>query len=383
MFNSVVDRVNQALASCQANTRKSMRRVAAGREDEEEYVDQQSIGVLDIYGFEIFETNSFEQFCINYVNEKLQQIFIELTLRSEQEEYESEGIAWTKIPFFDNKVVCDLIENKRPKPGVFPLLDDTCKTMHSKGGAETDGTFVDSLDRVQGNHPHFTKTRTGFTIKHYAGDVTYTVQGFCNANKDTLFQDLQVLAQSSTNDFARSLYPEPVDYDNRKSPSTAGYKIKSQCGQLVSTLMDCTPHYVRCIKSNDLKKAGVFDLDRVTHQVRYLGLLENVKVRRAGFAYRVDFFRFIRRFKVIAHEVWDHQLLTTGTDLEMATAILDAARQYLPELQDPAEAQLGRTKVFIKQPETYFALQHLRKAKVADMVSMIQSTYRWEGELHL
>ena len=140
--------------------------------------------------------------------------------------------------------------------------------------------------------------------------------------------------------------------------------------------MDCSPHYVRCIKSNDLKKAGVFDLDRVTHQVRYLGLLENVKVRRAGFAYRVDFFRFIRRFKVIAHEVWDHQLLTTGTDLEMATAILDAARQYLPELQDPAEAQLGRTKVFIKQPETYFALQHLRKAKVADMVSMIQSTYR-------
>ena len=384
MFDWIVSKVNEALDTSGRRTRSSIRRSEAKRaqaaldgDDIED--DNVSIGVLDIYGFEVFEHNYFEQFCINYVNEKLQQIFIELTLRSEQQEYQDEGIAWTPIPFFDNKVVCELIESRRP-PGVLAILDDTCKTIHAQASAEVDGKFLGKLIGFQSSHDHFSGTADGFIVRHYAGDVNYNAAGFCAANKDTLFQDLQDVARGSSIHLLTKLY-EPTEEDMavgvRKQPSTAGYKIKTQCANLVNTLMDCTPHYVRCVKSNDNKRAGEFDVNRVEHQARYLGLLENVKVRRAGFAYRVDFYSFIQRFKIIAHEAWSRSnLLTTGSDYDMSKAILDAAAQQIPVLANANEAQLGRSKVFIRHPETLFALQDLRKATLGYMVSMIQSAYR-------
>lgn len=131
-----------------------------------------SIGILDIYGFEIFERNSFEQLCINYVNEKLQQIFIQLTLKAEQEEYEREQIKWTPIKYFDNKVVCELIEEKRP-PGVFAALNDACATAHADPTA-ADQTFVQRLNALSGN-PNFTPRQGQFVIKHYAGEVSLSL----------------------------------------------------------------------------------------------------------------------------------------------------------------------------------------------------------------
>jgi myosin-1 len=124
MFDLIVNRINVAL--------DPEKTVSAQTNNDEDVEDMLSIGVLDIYGFEVFENNGFEQLCINYVNEKLQQIFIELTLRAEQDEYEREGIAWTPIPFFNNKIVCELLDGARPS-GVFRILDDTCKTMHGTG----------------------------------------------------------------------------------------------------------------------------------------------------------------------------------------------------------------------------------------------------------
>jgi myosin-1 len=124
MFDLIVNRINVAL--------DPEKTVSAQMNNDEDVEDMLSIGVLDIYGFEVFENNGFEQLCINYVNEKLQQIFIELTLRAEQDEYEREGIAWTPIPFFNNKIVCELLDGARPS-GVFRILDDTCKTMHGTG----------------------------------------------------------------------------------------------------------------------------------------------------------------------------------------------------------------------------------------------------------
>src|SRR5690606_30176944 len=141
----------------------------------------QTIGILDIYGFEIFETNSFEQLCINYVNEKLQQIFIQLTLRTEQEEYAREQIQWTPIKYFDNKVVCELIEEKRP-PGVFAALNDACATAHADPAA-ADQTFVQRLNMLS-SHKHFEPRQGQFLIKHYAGDVMYSVAGMTEKNKD-------------------------------------------------------------------------------------------------------------------------------------------------------------------------------------------------------
>lgn len=136
-----------------------------------------SIGILDIYGFEIFENNSFEQFCINFVNEKLQQIFIELTLKAEQEEYVSEGIVWTPIEYFNNKIVCDLIESKKP-PGIMSLLDDTCSQIHgqSKG---VDDKFLERLNQLLWQHEHYRSAANCFVVRHYAGEVTYNINGFC------------------------------------------------------------------------------------------------------------------------------------------------------------------------------------------------------------
>ncbi|VDN31695.1 unnamed protein product, partial [Cylicostephanus goldi] len=155
------------------------------------------IGVLDIYGFEIFGTNSFEQLCINYCNEKLQQLFIELVLKQEQEEYEREGIQWSKIDYFNNKIICDLVEE--PKHGILAVLDDACANV----GKVTDQIYLEELNKKLGSHRHFTSRGLKqtdksmkydeFKITHYAGDVTYSVNGFMDKNKDTLFQDLKRL----------------------------------------------------------------------------------------------------------------------------------------------------------------------------------------------
>ncbi|XP_006799838.1 unconventional myosin-If [Neolamprologus brichardi] len=244
-----------------------------------------SIGVLDIYGFEIFQRNGFEQFCINFVNEKLQQIFIELTLKAEQEEYVQEGIKWTPIEYFNNKIVCDLIENKLNPPGIMSVLDDVCATMHAKGEG-ADGTLLQKLQAAVGTHEHFNSWNSGFVIHHYAGKVSYDINGFCERNRDVLFPDLIELMQSSEFNFIRSLFPENLNTDKKGRPTTASSKIKKQANDLVNTLMKCTPHYIRCIKPNETKRPKDWEESRVRHQVEYLGLRENIRVRRAGFAYR-------------------------------------------------------------------------------------------------
>ncbi|XP_048471683.1 unconventional myosin-Ie [Rhincodon typus] len=149
IFDYLVDSINKAM-----------------EKDHEEY----NIGVLDIYGFEIFQKNGFEQFCINFVNEKLQQIFIELTLKAEQEEYVQEGIKWTAIDYFNNKIVCDLIENKVNPPGILSILDDVCATMHATGEG-ADQTLLQKLQMQIGTHEHFNSWNQGFIIHHYAGKL--------------------------------------------------------------------------------------------------------------------------------------------------------------------------------------------------------------------
>ena len=181
------------------------------------------IGVLDIYGFEIFQDNSFEQLCINYVNEKLQQIFIELTLKTEQEEYVREQIKWTPIKYFNNKIVCDLIEEKRP-PGLFAALNDACATAHADPAA-ADGSFVQRLSALSSNH-HFEGRGDKFLVKHYAGDVMYNVPGMTEKNKDALVKDLLDLVATCGNQFLASLFSDRPDPNSKKRPPTASDKIK-------------------------------------------------------------------------------------------------------------------------------------------------------------
>jgi hypothetical protein len=198
-----------------------------------------SIGVLDIYGFEVFENNQFEQLCINYVNEKLQQIFIELTLRAEQDEYEREGIAWQPIPFFNNRIVCDLLDAARPS-GIFRVLDDTCKTMHgTRDARDVDKKFLETCSQVHSSHAHFSQNTRVFTIKHYAGDVHYTAGKFGESNKDALNKDLLLMLKTSSDKLVNHLFGEEVDMDDKKAPPTAGHRIRTQCQVCHAKIAHC------------------------------------------------------------------------------------------------------------------------------------------------
>ncbi|KAJ0066691.1 hypothetical protein NL108_018318 [Boleophthalmus pectinirostris] len=327
--------------------------------------EELNIGVLDIYGFEIFQKNGFEQFCINFVNEKLQQIFIELTLKAEQEEYVQEGIQWTPIDYFNNKVVCDLIESKSP-PGVMCVLDDVCATMHAKGEG-ADLTLLQKLQGQVGSDDHFSSWNQGFIIHHYAGKVSYDVSGFCERNRDVLFPDLIELMQSSEFSFIRSLFPENLEAEKRGRPSTVGSKIKKQANSLVQTLMRCTPHYVRCIKPNETKRAGDWEEKRVRHQVEYLGLRENIRVRRAGFSYRRVFNKFLQRYAILTRETWP---VWRGGQRDGVLHLLRSVNM------DQDQYQLGTSKVFIRAPESLFLLEEMRERKYNGFARVIQKAWR-------
>jgi myosin I len=347
LFDWIVERVNQSLKARQATSN--------------------NIGILDIYGFEIFEKNSFEQLCINYVNEKLQQIFIQLTLKAEQEEYAREQIQWTPIKYFDNKVVCDLIEQVRPV-GVFSALKDATKTAHADPAA-CDRTFMQSVNGM--SHPHLTPRQGSFIIKHYAGDVSYTVDGITDKNKDQLLKGVQALFQQSQNRFVHTIFPQQVDSDNRRQPPTAGDRIRTSANALVDTLMKCQPSYIRTIKPNENKSPTEYNVPNVLHQIKYLGLQENVRIRRAGFAYRQSFEKFVERFFLLSPATsYAGEYTWNGSEEQ-------AVKQILKDTSIPKEEwQLGVTKAFIKSPETLFALETMRDRYWHNMATRIQRMWR-------
>ena len=347
LFDWIVERINQSLKARQ--------------------VTANSIGILDIYGFEIFEKNSFEQLCINYVNEKLQQIFIQLTLKAEQEEYAREQIKWTPISYFDNKVVCDLIESIRP-PGIFSAMKDATKTAHADPAA-CDRTFMQSINGM--SNAHLTPRQGGFIVKHYAGDVTYTVDGITDKNKDLLLKGLLNLFQVSQNKFVHTIFPEQVNQDNRKQPPSAGDRIRTSANALVDTLMKCQPSYIRTIKPNENKSPTEYNVPNVLHQIKYLGLQENVRIRRAGFAYRQSFEKFVERFFLLSPATSYAGEYTWQGSYEAAV------KQILKDTSIPQEEwQLGVTKAFIKSPETLFALEHMRDRYWHNMATRIQRMWR-------
>ncbi|KAL9053984.1 MAG: hypothetical protein Q9206_003719 [Seirophora lacunosa] len=347
LFDWIVDRINASLKA-----RGSIKN---------------SVGILDIYGFEIFDKNSFEQLCINYVNEKLQQIFIQLTLKTEQEEYAREQIQWTPINYFDNKIVCELIEEKRP-PGVFAALNDACATAHADPSA-ADQTFAQRLNAL--SNPHFQPRQGQFVVKHYAGDVNYAIEGMTDKNKDQLLKDLLNLVGGSSNSFVRTLFPHHVNQDDKRRPPTAGDKIKASANDLVSTLMKAQPSYIRTIKPNDNKSPTEYNVANVMHQIKYLGLQENVRIRRAGFAYRQTFDKFVERFFLLSPKI-SYAGEYTGTHDNLADT-----KQIFKDTSIPAdEYQMGVTKAFIKTPESLFALEHMRDRYWHNMAIRIQRAWR-------
>uniref|UniRef100_A0A8C9VP96 Myosin IH n=1 Tax=Scleropages formosus TaxID=113540 RepID=A0A8C9VP96_SCLFO len=298
------------------------------------------IGLLDIYGFEVFYVNSFEQFCINYCNEKLQQLFIQLTLKSEQEEYEAEDIEWEPVQFFNNRIICDLVEQRHS--GIISILDEECM----RPGEATDLTFLERLEERLGNHPHFvthrladqktrkTMDRGDFRLLHYAGEVTYCVVGFIDKNNDLLYRNIKDV--SSIQFLTQDLFPQVAT------------QFKSSLMGLTKILTAKEPWYVRCLKSNEDKQPGRFDHVLVRHQVKYLGLMEHLRVRRAGFAYRRRYEVFLHRYKPLCPATWPHW---RGVPADGVERIL----KHLGYSED--EYKMGRTKIFIRHPRTLFAIE--------------------------
>ncbi|PPQ69790.1 hypothetical protein CVT26_014178 [Gymnopilus dilepis] len=319
----------------------------------------QVIGILD---------NSFEQLCINYVNEKLQQIFIELTLKTEQEEYVREQIKWTPIKYFNNKIVCDLIEERRP-PGIFAALNDACATAHADPAA-ADNSFVQRTAMLSSN-PHFEARGAQFLVRHYAGDVMYNVAGMTDKNKDSLIKDLLDLIASSGNSFLQTLFPDRPDPNSKKRPPTAGDRIKASAGALVENLMKAQPSYIRTIKPNQNRSPTEYDSKAVLHQIKYLGLQENIRVRRAGFAYRNTFEKMVERFYLLSPNASYAGEYTWTGDAK------SGCEQILKDTGIPKEEwQMGVTKAFIKNPETLFALETMRDRYWHNMAGRIQRAWR-------
>ncbi|KAM4630562.1 unconventional myosin-Ig [Polymixia lowei] len=335
------------------------------------------IGVLDIYGFEIFENNSFEQFCINYCNEKLQQLFIELILHQEQDEYQREGITWQHIDYFNNQIIVDLVE--QPHKGIISILDEACLSV----GKVTDTVCLESMNTKLAQHPHYTSRKLSptdktmefqrdFRILHYAGDVTYSVEGFLDKNKDPLFQDFKRLMYNSANPVLKQMWPDGQlgITEVTKRPLTAATLFKNSIVALVDKLACKEPYYVRCIKPNEMKSLVVFDDARCQHQVAYLGLLENVRVRRAGFACRQPYARFLQRYKMTCEYTWPNHLMDTDRD-----AVEAIVTQH--GFQD--DVAYGHTKLFVRTPRSLFTLEQERAALIPILVLFLQKV--WRGAL--
>ncbi|GAB6032023.1 myosin I [Chamberlinius hualienensis] len=341
------------------------------------------IGVLDIYGFETFEINSFEQFCINYANEKLQQQFNQHVFKLEQDEYVREKIEWKFIDFYDNQPCIDLIENKI---GILDLLDEECKMP--KG---SDITWVQKLYDKCKTSKHFEKPRLSncaFMVCHFADKVQYESSGFLEKNRDTVMDEhLNILKASQyvlvaelflDESEKKSLKPVPAKrvsvttqsstasvQTQKQHKKTVGSQFRDSLSLLMSTLNSTTPHYVRCIKPNDGKESFSFDPKRAVQQLRACGVLETIRISAAGFPSRWSYQDFFNRYRVlmISKDIKRNDLKST-------------CEKILHNLiKDEDKFQFGKTKIFFRAGQVAY-LEKLRSDKLKACGIMIQKYVR-------
>ncbi|CAA7013966.1 unnamed protein product [Microthlaspi erraticum] len=318
------------------------------------------IGVLDIYGFESFKTNSFEQFCINLTNEKLQQHFNEHVLKMEQEEYKKEEINWNQIEFSDNRKVLELIEKK--PGGIIALLDEACMFPRS-----THETFSQKLYETLKKNNYFSKpklSRTEFTVCHYAGDVTYQTDQFLEKNKDYVVAEHQALLGSSRCTFIAELFPVRMEDASKQSKfSSIAAQFKQQLALLIERLSTTEPRYIRCVKPNNLLKPSIFENQNVLQQLRCGGMMEAIRICRAGYPARKHFDEFLDRFCILASVT-----LAKSSDEK-------AACKKLLETVGLKRYQIGKTKVFLKAGQ--MAELDARRTEVLGRAArIIQSKFR-------
>lgn len=347
------------------------------------------IGVLDIYGFEHFAKNSFEQFCINYANEKLQQEFNQHVFKLEQEEYLREKIDWTFIDFADNQPCIDLIEGKL---GILSLLDE-----ESRLPMGSDEQFVTKLHHnyAADKHKFYKKPRFGkssFTVCHYAIDVTYESDGFIEKNRDTVPDEHMAVLRASTNAFlgqvldaasavrekdlaqASSNAVKPaagrrIGVAVNRKPTLGGI-FKSSLIELMTTINSTDVHYIRCIKPNEAKEAWKFEGPMVLSQLRACGVLETVRISCAGYPTRWTYEEFaLRYYMLVPSQQWTSEIR------QMADAILTKALGANKVAPGMDKYQMGLTKIFFRAGMLAF-LENLRTTRLNDCAILIQKNLK-------
>ncbi|KIX10134.1 uncharacterized protein Z518_01215 [Rhinocladiella mackenziei CBS 650.93] len=335
--------------------------------------DSHFIGVLDIAGFEIFETNSFEQLCINYTNEKLQQFFNHYMFVLEQEEYAREQIEWQFIDFGkDLQPTIDLIELPNPI-GIFSCLDEDSVMPKA-----TDKSFTDKLHSLwEKKTPKYApaRTRQGFILTHYAAEVEYSTEGWLEKNKDPLNDNLTRLLAASKDEHISSLFGDYVDeMDEPYSPRsrvkkglfrTVAQRHKEQLTSLMRQLHSTQPHFVRCILPNHKKKPKQFNAPLVLDQLRCNGVLEGIRIARTGFPNRLSFAEFRSRYEVLCENMPRGYL----GGQEAAKIMLDRLKM------DRSNYRVGLTKVFFRAG-VLADLEEQRDSLIRDIMSRFQSRAR-------
>ncbi|XP_065504976.1 unconventional myosin-VIIa isoform X4 [Caloenas nicobarica] len=370
LFVWIVEKINAAIYRPPSQELKSVRR---------------SIGLLDIFGFENFTVNSFEQLCINFANENLQQFFVRHVFKLEQEEYNLENINWQHIEFTDNQDALDMIAIK--PMNIISLIDEESK--FPKG---TDATMLHKLNsqhKLNTNYiPPKNNYETQFGINHFAGIVYYETKGFLEKNRDTLHGDIIQLVHSSKNKFIKQIFqadvamflcgyasstfgqsptPTPKGAETRKRSPTLSSQFKRSLELLMRTLSVCQPFFVRCIKPNEYKKPMLFDRELCVRQLRYSGMMETIRIRRAGYPIRYTFVEFVDRYRVLMPGVKPayKQGDLRGTCQRISEAVLGKDDDW----------QIGKTKIFLKDHHDML-LEIERDKAITDKVILIQKVVR-------
>ena len=342
-----------------------------------------SCGLLDIFGFEYFTCNTFEQLCINYANERLQHLFVECVLKAEQQLYESESIAWDRLEFPDNTGIISLLHH--PTTGILPMLDEECKIV---GG--NDSNFLSKMTKANSANPLYSTVRSKqdwFIISHFAGHVAYKVTtGFVDKNRDALSSDVvemakqsEILAKLGGMHEGRHQQIVASGPRMRAKTYTVSSEFREQLNKLMETITLTHSFFIRCIKPNSKNVPVQFDRPIVAEQLRYGGVLQAVQISRAGFPIRIEHQEFLQDFGSLAVG------RISKSDRGDVRYRVDSVMQRLDSLYGLVEAgagntssvpyALGRTKIFMKQP-VWEILNRARTELLSRAATKIQSFLR-------
>ncbi|XP_074506568.1 unconventional myosin-VIIb-like isoform X1 [Sebastes fasciatus] len=342
-----------------------------------------SIGLLDIFGFENFTANSFEQLCINFANEKLQQFFVGHIFKLEQKEYTKEDIVWNNIKFSDNQKILDVLAVK--PCNLLALIDE--ESHFPKG---SDFTMLNKMNQQHKGNKRYIGSRserdTDFGIRHFAGVVHYDSTGFLEKNRDAVSHDIIKMVETTTNKLLRQIFENELSTngvkignnkkvimtpknsiraqtDTRKQVATLSAQFRQSLDSLMKALSACQPFFIRCFKPNNEKQSKVFDRELCMRQLRYSGMMDTIRIRRLGYPIRHTFVEFLKRYRVL--------LKTTVCDpkTETAAACCEAICKTVIEGED--EWKIGRTKIFLRDAHDA-VLERRREQQLSSVAVVIQ-----------